>query len=53
MACNCNKVRAVLKCTNCGTLQTINYSASENPLEVAKRAGRKCRKCYGTDFEVK
>lgn len=52
MACKCNEVTTVLKCTNCGKVQTIGHAKSENPLDEARKQGRQCRNCYSKEFIV-
>ena len=52
MACKCNEKTSVLLCTNCGSIQTINHTKKQDPLQEAVKQGRKCRKCYGTEFKI-
>jgi hypothetical protein len=52
MACKCNEKTSVLRCKNCGRIQTISHSNKQNPLEEAKKAGRKCKNCYSEEFVI-
>lgn len=51
MSCNCREKTTIIQCTECGKMQTINHSKTDNPIEFAKRRGRKCA-CGGSTFRV-
>jgi len=52
MACKCKDKTAIIRCKKCGRMQTINYGKNQNPLEIAKRNGRKCKFDYSEEFEL-
>lgn len=52
MGCPCNSKIATLRCKNCGTMITVSYGKGEEPLQVAVKNGRRCKKCTLQDWEV-
>ena len=52
MACKCNDVTSILRCVQCGRIQTIGHSKKEDPLQAAKKENRKCQTCYSEEFVV-
>lgn len=52
MSCKCQDLTTTLRCTNCGTLVSISYNKTDNPVIVAKRNGIVCKNCNGNSFEV-
>lgn len=51
MACKCKERTTIIQCTQCGKMQTVNHSKSEDPIVVAKRLGKRCR-CFNDEFVV-
>lgn len=53
MGCKCSEETTTLRCKDCGWLTTIAHARTENVLDKAKRRNVTCKKCFGTEFEVK
>lgn len=53
MTCPCVRINTIIACTSCGSTQNLRHRLDDIPLEVAKRQSRQCKKCYGTDFEIR
>lgn len=53
MSCICKQRIGTLSCLDCGANTQIDYEKGQDPLVVAKEKNKVCRKCKGSNLEIK